>query len=96
MDEELVRVKGVEVLDGFRVRLTFTNDAQKVIDLDTYLRGPVFEPIRNDAKLFRAVRVDEEAGTIVWPNGADLDPDVLYLGLKPTWMEAQEEELLTN
>ena len=96
MDEELVRVKDVEVLDGFKVRLTFTNDAQKVMDLDIYLRGPVFEPIRNDAKLFRAVRVDEEAGTIVWPNGADVDPDVLYLGLKPAWMEAEEEELLTK
>ncbi len=96
MDEELIRVKAVEVLDGFKVQLTFTNDAQKVIDLDTYLRGPVFEPIRSDPKLFRALRVDEEAGTIVWPNGADLDPDVLYLGLKPIWMEAEEEELLTK
>jgi hypothetical protein len=96
MDDELVRVKGVEVLDGFKVLLTFTNDAQKVIDLDTYLRGPVFEPIRSDAKMFRAVRVDEEAGTIVWPNGADVDPDVLYLGLKSAWMEAEEEELLTK
>jgi len=96
MDEELVRVKGVEVLDGFKVRLTFTNDAQKAIDLDTYLRGPIFEPIRRDPNLFRAVRVDEEAGTIVWPNGADLDPDVLYLGLKSAWMEPEEQELLTK
>ena len=96
MDEELVRVKGAEVLDGFKVRLTFTDETQKVIDLEPYLRGPVFDPIRSDPKLFRAVRVDEETGTIVWPNGADLDPDVLYLGLKPAWMEAEKGELLTK
>ena len=96
MDEELVRVKGVEVLDGFKVRLTFTDKSKKVIDLDAYLHGPVFEPIRADPKLFRAVSVDEEAGTIVWPNGADIDPDVLYLGLKPAWMDAEEEELMAK
>lgn len=28
--------------------------------------------------MFRGVTVDPEAGTLVWPNGADLDPDVLY------------------
>ena len=75
---------------------TFTDESKRVIDLDVYLNGPVFEPIRSDPELFRSVRVDEEAGTIVWPNGADLDPDVLYLGLKPAWMEAEEEELLAK
>jgi hypothetical protein len=95
-EEELVRITAVEVLDGFKVRLTFTNGTAKVLDLDAYLRGPVFEPLRNNPDLFRAVRVDKEAGTIVWPNGADLDPDVLYLGLKPAWMEIEEQELLTK
>jgi hypothetical protein len=38
---------------------------------------PMFEPLREDAKLFREVQVDEQLGTIVWPNGADMDPDVL-------------------
>jgi hypothetical protein len=37
----------------------------------------VFAPLR-DRKLFRAVPVDPELGTVRWPNGADLDPDVLY------------------
>ena len=90
-EEQLVRIKDVEVLDGFKVQLMFTDGSAKVIDLDAYLRGPVFEPIRSDPGLFRSVRVDEEAGTIVWPNGADLDPDVLYFGLKPAWMEDEEE-----
>jgi hypothetical protein len=27
---------------------------------------------------FARVRVDPELGSVSWPNGADLDPDVLY------------------
>jgi len=97
MDEEqMVRVNSVQPLSGFRVRLGFTDGTDKEIDLEPYLRGPVFEPIRNDPKIFRAVSVDHRAGTIVWPNGADIDPDVLYLGLKPAWMETEEEALLAK
>jgi hypothetical protein len=42
------------------------------------LWGPVFTEIRSDDEVFRAVSVDRELGTIVWPNGADIDPDVLH------------------
>lgn len=92
----MVRVRSVEPLLGFRVRLGFTDGSRKEIDLEPYLHGPVFEPIRKDPKVFREVSIDHRAGTIVWPNGADMDPDVLYLGLKPAWMEAEAEELATN
>ena len=65
MDEEqMVRVNSVQPLSGFRVRLGFTDGTDKEIDLEPYLRGPVFEPIRNDPKIFRAVSVDHRAGTI--------------------------------
>ena len=43
------------------------------------LRTPatLFEPLRLDPDLFGQVKVDEELGTITWPNGADLVPDAL-------------------
>ncbi len=89
--ERLVRIQVVEVLEGFKVRLEFTDGTHKEIDLEIYLRGPIFEPIRNDPRMFHSVRVDKRMGTIVWDNGADIDPDVLYYGLKPAWMEMEQE-----
>ena len=92
MDEEaMVRVESVEPLSGFLVRLIFTDGSRKEIDLEPYLHGPVFDPIRDDPEMFRSVKVDKRMGTIVWDNGADMDPDVLYLGLKPAWMEDNRE-----
>ena len=84
----MVRVTSVEVSEGFELLLGFTNGERKVIDVEWLLHGPVFDPIREDPEFFRTVRVDEECGTIVWPNGADIDPDVLYGSHLPAWLEA--------
>ena len=81
----LVRVRAVEPVGGVRVRLEFEDGTQKEVDLEPYLHGPVFEPIRRDMRVFRSVKVEE--GTIAWENGADIDPDVLYYDLTPAWME---------
>lgn len=83
--EKLVRVRRVEPLRGFVVRVSFTDRTSREIDLAPFLRGPIFEPIIQDPELFRRVEVDGELGTIVWPNGADIDPDVLYDDLAPAW-----------
>ena len=72
------RIRSVEPLEGFVLRLAFEYGTVREIDLEAELWGPVFEPLRADPQLFRQVRVDDELGTVVWPNGADLDPDVLY------------------
>jgi hypothetical protein len=89
--EELIRIKSVEVLHDFNVRLDFTDGTSKVIDLRPYLHGHIFELLRNDPAAFRTVHIDEGSGTIVWDNGADIDPDVLYYGLTPAWMEQNRE-----
>ena len=73
-----VRVRTVRPLDGFRLHLEFTDGSAGVVDLATHLWGPVYESVRTDRRVFEGVGVDQELGTIVWPGGADLDPDFLY------------------
>jgi hypothetical protein len=86
----MVFICSVKPLENFMVRLAFSDGQQKDVDLEPLLRGPIFEPLLRDPELFRAVKVDEELGTIVWPNGADMDPDVLYGSHLPAWMEVEE------
>ena len=74
----LLRIREVKPAAGFSVRLTLTDGSVIERDLTDLLVGPVFEPLRSDLGTFQKVVV--EAGTIVWPNGADLDPDVLIWG----------------
>lgn len=78
MTKRPARVRSAEILDDRRVRLTFTDRTEREVDLTPLLWGPVFDRIREDDQAFAAVFVDEELGTIVWPNGADIDPDVLH------------------
>lgn len=84
-----VRISGVEPLEGFRVRLQFTDDSCREVDLEPFLHGLVFERIRENRDVFRSVEVDRRLGTICWAGGADIDPDVLYKGLPPAWMEEE-------
>ena len=77
----MASVKTVTVLEGFEVELRFSDGIVRTVDLSQYMDHPIFDPIRRDPVLFRQVYVDGEAGTIVWPNGADICPDVLYEGL---------------
>jgi len=71
-------VTEVEVLHDFVVRVAFGDGSAGDVDLRPHLWGRVFQPLRDDPGLFRQVRVDPEARTIVWPNGADLAPETLY------------------
>ncbi len=87
---KFVRVRSVIYLRGFQVSLEFTDGTTREIDLEPYLHGPIFEPVRTNPNVFQSMRVDPDMGTIVWSNGADIDPDVLYQGFKPAWMEAEQ------
>ena len=71
----------VRALGGYRVQLRFEDGVQGALDLGKMIRfRGVFAPLQDELE-FAKVRVDPELGTIVWPNGADLDPDVLYAAI---------------
>lgn len=75
--QALPRITSVEPLEGFRLRLTFTDGLVRDVDLSKDLWGQMAEPLQ-DPDYFRRVSVDTQLGTVVWPNGYDLDPDVLH------------------
>jgi hypothetical protein len=77
----LLRIREVKALDGFKLCLTLTDGSVIERDVSRLLVGPIFEPIRKSPPVFARVRV--EGGTVVWPNGADLCPDVLIWGGAP-------------
>ena len=79
---EYVNVTSVQVLGHYRLRLGFSDASTREVDLTGELHGPIFEPLR-DPNFFGEVRVDPELGTVVWPNGADLDPLVLHGDFEP-------------
>lgn len=67
----------VRYLEAYRLFLRFSDGRAGELDLQPLLDFTgVFAPLC-DPKYFAQVRVEPDTGTIVWPSGADLDPDVL-------------------
>jgi hypothetical protein len=76
--EPIIDVTSVRVLSRYIVELGFETGETKVLDLEPLLEGPAFAPLLEDYELFQQVEASSEAGTIVWPNGADISPRTLY------------------
>lgn len=72
-----LHVNSVEPLEGYSLRLEFSDGSVRDADLSAELHGEVFEPLR-DPLFFRKVAVNAETGTIEWPNGADFAPEFLH------------------
>jgi hypothetical protein len=89
----LLRIREVIPVGGFRLRLTLTDGSIVERDITDLLMGPMFETLRKDSVAFRQVKV--ESGTVVWPSGADLCPDVLIWDGPPPKSSAVPPQSLT-
>jgi len=68
-------VNKVKALRDYKLELTFENKEKRIFDVKPYLDTGLFKKLR-DENLFKMVKISHD--TIEWPNGIDLDPEVLY------------------
>jgi hypothetical protein len=73
--EFLPAVVAAEYRGDYRIHLVFNDGTESTVDFEDWLDGPVFEPL-HDPAYFRRFFI--EAGTVGWPNGADIAPETLY------------------
>jgi hypothetical protein len=69
------RIIEVEYEKDYKLILTFYDGSKKRVDLETYLEGEVFEPLK-EIEYFKNVHL--EGSSIAWNNGADFAPEFLY------------------
>lgn len=77
MKHALHKIVQARVVRPWTLWLAFDDGSERVVDLGSVLAGELYGPLRDEA-LFNQVRVDPEAHTVVWPNGADFDPATLH------------------
>lgn len=76
-------VVGVAVIRPHVMRLLFSDGMVRDVQyVPGRTSGSLLEPL-GDPPFFAQVRVDVEAGTVVWPNGLDLAPEVLHGDYEP-------------
>ena len=90
---KLLRISGVLPLEPFRVRMTLTDDFVIERDLSPLLTGPILEALIKDPLVFTQVTVVD--GTLCWPNGADLCPDVIIWNGRPPIAGRKQAEVTT-
>ncbi len=77
MNHDIHTVSDFEIVAPYTLRIEFDDGSVQTINFWPLLRGELYGPLR-DLNLFDQVRLDEEAGTLVWPNDADFDPATLH------------------
>ncbi|MES2881263.1 MAG: DUF2442 domain-containing protein [Bacteroidota bacterium] len=85
MNHKIHSVKSFEIVAPYTLKIVFEDLHCQVINFLPILKGEIYGPLKK-VQLFEKATIDDEIKTIVWPNGADFDPALLY-----DWDEHAEE-----
>lgn len=73
----LHRVTSFDLVGDHTLCVQFADGLRRTIDFTPVLAGELYGPLQ-DPEVFGQVRLDQDAHTLVWPNGADFDPATLH------------------
>ena len=91
-DIPLVDIVKVNTLESYCLKITFEDGLEGIVDIsDSVTFDGIFEPLKK-LDYFRKVIVNPDTGTIEWPNGADLDPVVLYARITKQLVKVPSDE----
>src|SRR5437773_673477 len=77
MIHPIYRVQSFQIVGPYTLCVKFDDNSQQTINFEPVLAGELYRPLR-DLSLFNQVQIGPEVHTIVWPNGADFDPETLH------------------
>jgi hypothetical protein len=77
MTHQVYRVVSFERVAPFTLAVRFDDASEQTIDFRPVFEGQIYGPLRDPA-VFDRVRIDPDVHTLVWPNGADFDPETLH------------------
>lgn len=76
------RIKSVQLMDSYRIRVRFNDGLEGVVDLSKRVssaHATVFSALKDPA-IFNQVHV--KYGAVTWPGEIDLAPDAMYQAIK--------------
>jgi len=73
----MIRITDAKPLEGYRLKLRFSDGLEAVYSVAPEQRGGVFLSLRDPA-IFNAVRINPEFGCVEWPGGVDLCPTSMH------------------
>lgn len=72
---EIIKARPLPILDGWLI-CEFDNGEKRLVDIKPSMKG-ILAKLQNLDE-FRKVYIDQEAGTVAWPDDLHIDPDTLY------------------
>ncbi len=86
-EHSLLKITSFAIVAPYTLDVKFDDSKIETINFEPVLEGYYYTPLR-DVKVFNSVRIDPDAHTLFWSNGADFAPETLY-----HWHDGDGDEL---